>query len=215
MKNSELTGKRVTLIRMEDPYTTLRAGAKGTITGEDGIGNILVNWDAGSTLSLIPDVDEYEIQEVEILESRLMKFKMFKESLTEWGLDYVRTKCQELVDLFKDEYNVMVNVHVLGDEVKFNVGLDDDVFLFAINLEREMLYKSVSYGHEGSPEDVHKEQEWSFESTDEAFEILEKELHKILRISEKVSQKYKGGLPTRIKSRKSTLTESYQKMFGK
>ena len=191
MKNSELSGKRVTLIRMEDPYTTLRPGAKGTISGEDDMNHILVKWDNGSTLNLIKGVDEYEISDP-IVESRIMKFKIFKESLTDWGLDYVRTKCKELVDLFHDEYNVMVNVNILGEEIRFQVSLDGDLFIFSIDLENEMLHMITSYVREGSPEDVHKNEEWSFESVDEAFEILEKELHKILRISEGAkSKKYK------------------------
>lgn len=56
-----LVGKQVKLIRMEDPYTKLKTGDIGTIRGEDAIGNILVDWESGSKLSLIPNVDEYEI----------------------------------------------------------------------------------------------------------------------------------------------------------
>ena len=41
MRQSELTGKRITIIRMEDPYTDLRPGSKGTIKGEDDMGHIL------------------------------------------------------------------------------------------------------------------------------------------------------------------------------
>jgi hypothetical protein len=33
----------------------------GIITGVDDIGQYQVNWDNGSTLSVIPDEDEYEI----------------------------------------------------------------------------------------------------------------------------------------------------------
>jgi len=51
-------GKRVELIRMEDPYTDLKKGDMGTVKGVDRIGQIMVNWDNGSTLSLIPDLDE-------------------------------------------------------------------------------------------------------------------------------------------------------------
>ncbi len=53
-------GTRIMLKRMDDeqapPYGTL-----GTVMGVDGIGNILVQWDTGSTLSVIPDVDEIVI----------------------------------------------------------------------------------------------------------------------------------------------------------
>ena len=67
--------KRVKLIRMEDPYTKLVDGDEGTIVGEDDAGHILVRWDRGSSLSLIPDVDEYEILEKKTF--RLVRFNQF------------------------------------------------------------------------------------------------------------------------------------------
>lgn len=76
MRESELTGKRVTIIRMEDPYTDLRPGSKGTIKGEDDMGHILVNWDNGSSLNLIPDLDEYHIAESLKIRS-FLEFNLF------------------------------------------------------------------------------------------------------------------------------------------
>lgn len=75
--DSSLSDKRVKLIRMEDPYTTLKSGDEGTITGVDGIGQIMVKWDNGSTLSLIPDVDEYQILEKSM--KHLIPFKNYNE----------------------------------------------------------------------------------------------------------------------------------------
>ncbi len=66
---SNLSGKRVMLVRMEDPYTQLKSGDEGTIKGVDDMGNILVKWDNGSSLSLLPEIDEYEI-----LESKKLSF---------------------------------------------------------------------------------------------------------------------------------------------
>lgn len=60
---SKAKGKTVTLQKMEDPYTKLKSGDKGIIQGVDGAGHILVKWANGSTLNLIPGVDEYTIQE--------------------------------------------------------------------------------------------------------------------------------------------------------
>ena len=37
---------------MDDPYTSLRPGDKGTVTGVDDIGTIFVNWDSGSSLGV-------------------------------------------------------------------------------------------------------------------------------------------------------------------
>jgi hypothetical protein len=189
MKDSELTGKRVALIRMEDPYTTLRPGAKGTVKGEDDMGHILVNWDSGSSLSLIPEIDEYEILE----ESRILSFGMFNEDLNSSEANYVHTKCSELIDLFKNEYNVGVGIHIMSNSVQFKISLNDDRYLFVMDFDSQRLYMMVTYGRVGSPEDVHKDEEWSFIEIDEAFDILEKEIYKILGISEKVkSQRYKG-----------------------
>ena len=68
MLKEEIIGKRVRLIRMENPYTKLKSGDEGLVTGVDDLSQIMVKWDDGSSLSLIPDLDEYEI-----LESRRIK----------------------------------------------------------------------------------------------------------------------------------------------
>jgi hypothetical protein len=56
-----LVGKRVRLILMQDPYTTLKPGDLGIVTSIDGFGSIHVQWDNGSTLALIPGVDKWEL----------------------------------------------------------------------------------------------------------------------------------------------------------
>jgi len=62
MKNS-LIGKEIKLIRMEDPYTSLKSGDVGTISSVDSTGTIFVNWQNGSKLGVIPGIDEYQILE--------------------------------------------------------------------------------------------------------------------------------------------------------
>ena len=54
-------GDRVMLIHMGDKYSNLTIGDKGTCRGVDDIGNILMDWDNGSTLSLIPGEDKYKV----------------------------------------------------------------------------------------------------------------------------------------------------------
>jgi hypothetical protein len=58
--DESLKGKRVKLIKMDDPQAP-PAGTHGTIKGTDGIGQIHVNWDNGSTLAIQPVDDEYLI----------------------------------------------------------------------------------------------------------------------------------------------------------
>jgi hypothetical protein len=46
-------GTRVSLVRMNDPYSTLKAGDKGTVIMVDDIGTIHVKWDNGSCLGVV------------------------------------------------------------------------------------------------------------------------------------------------------------------
>ena len=59
--DESLKGKGITLIKMGDDPNPIESGAKGTIRGVDGIGQIHVNWDNGRSLALIPGVDAYQI----------------------------------------------------------------------------------------------------------------------------------------------------------
>jgi hypothetical protein len=57
-------GKRVELVFTNDPYTKLPNGAQGTIQYSrfDGYDTVIaVNWDDGSSLSLIEGTDRYRI----------------------------------------------------------------------------------------------------------------------------------------------------------
>lgn len=45
-------GTRVELVSMNDPYTDLKPGEKGTVTCVDSMATIHVRWDCGSTLGL-------------------------------------------------------------------------------------------------------------------------------------------------------------------
>ena len=77
--NEELKGKRVRLIKMDDKYTKLKEGDEGTIKYQDDLDNIHVRWDNGEGLSLIPDVDEYEILDEKNEESNKTQVKRFKD----------------------------------------------------------------------------------------------------------------------------------------
>ena len=52
-------GTRLELIAIDDPYTTLKAGDRGTVDFVDDAGQIAMAWDSGSRLSLIPCVDSF------------------------------------------------------------------------------------------------------------------------------------------------------------
>lgn len=57
-----MKGKRIKLIKMVDPYP-VESGTEGTIETVDDLGQIHVKWDNGSTLAVVPEVDNYEILE--------------------------------------------------------------------------------------------------------------------------------------------------------
>ncbi len=52
LKNYYTPGTRVVLIKMDDPYTKLKPGDKGTVVSVDDIGTIHVKWDSGSSLGV-------------------------------------------------------------------------------------------------------------------------------------------------------------------
>ena len=54
-------GARVELLCMEDPYTKLVPGDKGTVIGIDDAGTIHVSWDCGSSLGVAYGEDSCRI----------------------------------------------------------------------------------------------------------------------------------------------------------
>ena len=61
IKDKYLPGTKIRLVRMDDPYTKLKAGLAGTVSHVDDIGTIHMNWENGSTLGLIPGEDDFYI----------------------------------------------------------------------------------------------------------------------------------------------------------
>lgn len=60
MEKTQLIGKRIRINHMDD-MLPVPDGTEGLITGVDGIGQLQVKWDNGSTLSVIDEIDDYEI----------------------------------------------------------------------------------------------------------------------------------------------------------
>ena len=54
-------GTRVELIHMDDPYTRLTAGDKGTVNHVDDMGTIHISWDCGSILGAVYGEDIIKI----------------------------------------------------------------------------------------------------------------------------------------------------------
>lgn len=50
-------GTRVELVQMNDPYTRIEPGTRGTVVAVDDIGTIHVNWDNGCRLGAAYRVD--------------------------------------------------------------------------------------------------------------------------------------------------------------
>ena len=60
MNTQSIIGKKVVLHYMSDPYP-LPAGSKGVVVGIDAIGDLLMDWNCGSSLKLIPSIDTFTI----------------------------------------------------------------------------------------------------------------------------------------------------------
>ena len=54
------SGVKVRLVEMKDKSAP-KPDTEGTIIGVDALGSILVRWEDGSTLSLLEDLDRFEL----------------------------------------------------------------------------------------------------------------------------------------------------------
>lgn len=53
-------GTRIRLLStVADPFTRIPEGSTGTVVAVDDLGNILMHWDCGSHLNLIPSEDKF------------------------------------------------------------------------------------------------------------------------------------------------------------
>lgn len=58
VRASYSTGCRVELVSMEDPYSKLKPGDRGTVNFVDDTATVFVNWDSGSSLGIVYGVDQ-------------------------------------------------------------------------------------------------------------------------------------------------------------
>ena len=56
LRKSYQVGTRIELVTMDD-FQAPPIGTKGTVRGVDDMGNILVNWDNGSSLNVVYGID--------------------------------------------------------------------------------------------------------------------------------------------------------------
>ena len=64
-------GTRICLDHMED-LCPVESGTKGTIIGVDDIGSLMVKWDNGRTLNLLPNEDQFHkiVQEQTLIDEQ-------------------------------------------------------------------------------------------------------------------------------------------------
>ena len=63
LRNQYLPGTRICCDGMPDDPRPIESGTLGTVVGVDDAGQIMMKWDNGRTLSLIPGVDSFHTVE--------------------------------------------------------------------------------------------------------------------------------------------------------
>jgi len=54
-------GTRIELISMNDLYSSIEPGTKGTVESVDDIGTLHMKWDNGRTLGIVPGEDSFKV----------------------------------------------------------------------------------------------------------------------------------------------------------
>lgn len=62
-RRSYPSGTRIRLLNMPDDPNPVPAGSCGTVMAVDDAGQLLMQWDNGRSLSLLPGVDSFEVIE--------------------------------------------------------------------------------------------------------------------------------------------------------
>ena len=72
-------GMRIVLSRMNDPFSPVEPGTRGTVRYVDDAGQIGVAWDNGRSLSLIPGVDSFrKLTHQEVTQEQGMRMEEMK-----------------------------------------------------------------------------------------------------------------------------------------
>ena len=58
---TNMIGKRIKLISMGEDPNPITEGSEGTVLYIDSLGTIVVKWDSGRMLGVIPEEDKFEI----------------------------------------------------------------------------------------------------------------------------------------------------------
>lgn len=150
MANYDFTDRRVILKNMDDKFTNLKRGDKGTIKFTDDMGQIHVKWDNGSTLALIPGVDDYEILDDKVIKNEKLthKIKRFEGFVLELSNNYVLSKMHEIYDLFinskfalkydlnDDFLEIEINYKSDGSDIKMSSEYDCDLTLLTVEYRK-------------------------------------------------------------------------------
>ena len=72
-------GTRIVLSRMNDPFSPVEPGTRGTVRYVDDAGQIGVAWDNGRSLSLIPGEDSFrKLTQQEVAQEQGMRMEEMK-----------------------------------------------------------------------------------------------------------------------------------------
>ena len=127
-------GRRVELVSMNDPYSSLKPGDLGTVDFVDDTGTVFVNWDNGSALGAVYGEDEIRLlTKAKVIKEQCRKVaatgrtnmfdaKAVFEIAVEMGL-------YELADfIFMDtkKYSILILTGELADEDVIDGGGDSD-----------------------------------------------------------------------------------------
>lgn len=143
-------GTRIELINMNDPFSPIAKGMRGTVDFIDDAGQIFMKWDNGHGLAIVPGVDEFRKLTPEEIEKENMSQQIvddIKKYYSEGDIKKAYECYDNLFTLYTAPPEASPDVYMCNSKqlFRYTAQLDDKTVTDLANYGRQQEYRNKGY----------------------------------------------------------------------
>lgn len=143
-------GTRIELINMNDPFSPVATGMRGTVDFIDDAGLIFMNWDNGRGLTIVPGVDKFRKLTPEEIEKENMSQQIVddvKKYYSEGDIKKAYESWNKLFDLYNTPPEASHSKRATDSKqlLKYLSKIDDKTVYDVTDYGREQYYREMGY----------------------------------------------------------------------